>query len=640
MAAAKPSSPPFSTSLFAAAAAAPPPPPPPPAGGSVSSRLLPNGLAVIEINRPGKLNALDSDCCDAVSASLLAFEKLVAKGGSRGEEAARSSAPSSSDAAAAVLPRALLLAGSRSSSKRVSFCAGGDVRAIREAALARPVISDGDEEEGEGEGGEALSPRGGGGEERRRRTNSKARFPLPPRGHPCERVFQADYAMLSLLSSSPLPVLALADGVQMGLGAGLSLAALSSGGGRGVCVVTDGSLWAMPEGKIGLFPDVGFLAAAPGIAPRVAANAEEAAAAVASSSSWSPASLSSSSPSEEKKKKKKKEKKRLLFSAEAALLFGLTGARIEGGEALVAAGLASFCVRSSEGAEGAEGGGGGGEEGGSAGALRSALSRADFSGNAAETLASVTATVAASAAAAAAAAARESPPSSSSSLLLLEAAAEGGSLRPSLRRALDFRSRGEKEEGEEEEEGENCCCGGGGGDNKKLSRSLLALRREWEALSAGGCEAAKSALEAWLGAAAAAARGSEAAAAAAPASCPLSSALTLRLASDAEISSSSSPSSSSLWSSDPAAALRKQLEREFAPAARLAVSEAFAEGVRATLVEKGKGAVNWPSYCSSLERVEDSDVDALLASAASAEESGPSGGLDVEGYLSRGCSLD
>jgi len=414
--------------------------------------------------------------------------------------------------------------------------------------------------------------------------------------------------MLTSLSASSLPVLALCDGVTMGLGSGIALAALCSGQGRGVSVVTDKTLWAMPEGKIGLFPDVGFLAAAPGLAEKVAENAREAAKVAVSNSSSSSSSSS------------KKKQDLLLFSAEAALLFGLTGARIEGGAALVAAGLASFAVSSSS----SEGEGGGKA---SAESLLEELARADFSGgDAAGTLAALAASAAANASVAAA--------SSHSSLLLLEAAAEGGSLRPSLRRALDEGGGGTKENDKNDDDD----------DNKKLSRALLKLQGEWEALSSQGCEAARSALEAWLGgggggragkaAAGEAGRGG-ASSAAPPTSCPLSSALTLCLASDAERRKKAT-SSPSLWSSDPASALREQLSREFFPAARLAVSGAFAEGVRATLVEKGKGKLSWPSYCSSLAEVEDSDVEALLSPP---EGSCPSG-LDVEGYRGRGCLLE
>ena len=380
----------------------------------------------------------------------------------------------------------------------------------------------------------------------------------------------------------------------------------------------------MPEGKIGLFPDVAFLAAAPALAARVAASARGAAAGVDASPSPSPPlPLPRSSEGRDPNGAEN-----LLFSAEAALLFGLTGARLEGGEALVAAGLASFSVSSREG--GAE-------------SLLASLASADFGAGASD------ASAALFAAAAAAARARPTPPPPPTSLLLLEAAAERGSLRRSLRRALDFRAAAEG--GKEVGGGER---GGGGGDGRGLSRALVALRADWEALSKeGGCAAATSALEAWLGGGASASASAEAAAGAEPgaeapppASCPLSSALTLRLASDAErerrlSSSSSSSSSSSLWTSDPAAALRAQLSHEFYPAARLAVSEAFAEGVRATLVEKGKGLLTWPGSCSSLEAVEDADVEALLAPRSAATAPGSSsGGLDVEGYLSRGCLLD
>ena len=59
--------------------------------------------------------------------------------------------------------------------------------------------------------------------------------------------------------------------------------------------------------------------------------------------------------------------------------------------------------------------------------------------------------------------------------------------------------------------------------------------------------------------------------------------------------------------------------------------------MRAALVDKGKGkGLSWPEYCSSLERVEDSDVEALLSSSSDCSSSG----LDVEGYLGRGCLLD
>ena len=206
------------------------PPPLAPPAGSVSSRLYPNGLAVIELNRPGKLNALDADCCDAVSASLLALEKLVAEGrAGRGGKEARRGGRGGREARAGegggggeeegtlppVLPRALLLTGSRgrggaAAATRVAFCAGGDVRAIREAALARPV---------------GLEGRGGGGGSEPPRHRRRPSFPLPPRGHPCERVFQAEYSMLSLLSAASFPVMTLVDGVQMGLGAGISFGA-------------------------------------------------------------------------------------------------------------------------------------------------------------------------------------------------------------------------------------------------------------------------------------------------------------------------------------------------------------------------------------------------------------------------------
>ena len=87
------------------------------------------------------------------------------------------------------------------------FCAGGDVAMVRRSAL----------EDG-GAAGRAF--------------------------------FHAEYRMNHLLFAYPKPVVAFMDGVTMGGGVGLALP------GR-YRVATENTLFAMPEGAIGLFPDVG-----------------------------------------------------------------------------------------------------------------------------------------------------------------------------------------------------------------------------------------------------------------------------------------------------------------------------------------------------------------------------------------------
>src|SRR5688500_15367931 len=87
------------------------------------------------------------------------------------------------------------------------FCAGGDVGQVRRSAL----------EDG-GTAGRAF--------------------------------FRAEYRMNHLLFTYPKPVVAFMDGVTMGGGVGLALPCRYR-------VATENTLFAMPEGAIGLFPDVG-----------------------------------------------------------------------------------------------------------------------------------------------------------------------------------------------------------------------------------------------------------------------------------------------------------------------------------------------------------------------------------------------
>lgn len=87
------------------------------------------------------------------------------------------------------------------------FCAGGDVAAVR-----RSVLDDG------GTAGRAF--------------------------------FHAEYRLNHLLFTYPKPIVAFMDGVTMGGGVGLALPASHR-------IATENTLFAMPEGAIGLFPDVG-----------------------------------------------------------------------------------------------------------------------------------------------------------------------------------------------------------------------------------------------------------------------------------------------------------------------------------------------------------------------------------------------
>ena len=87
------------------------------------------------------------------------------------------------------------------------FCAGGDVMLVRRSAI-----------EDHGAGGRAF--------------------------------FHAEYRLNHLMFTYPKPIVAFMDGVTMGGGVGISQPAKYR-------VATENTLFAMPEGSIGLFPDVG-----------------------------------------------------------------------------------------------------------------------------------------------------------------------------------------------------------------------------------------------------------------------------------------------------------------------------------------------------------------------------------------------
>ncbi|MCA0156612.1 enoyl-CoA hydratase/isomerase family protein [Tsukamurella sp. M9C] len=134
------------------------------------------GTGHIELNRPKALNALTMDMVHAIDAALQAWE--------------------SDDAVTRVL---------LTSASPKAYCAGGDIRAIRDQVVA----------------GEDFTP-----------------------------FFRDEYDMNLRLAEFPKPVIALIDGVNMGGGVGVSI----HGSHR---VVSEKALIAMPEVAIGFLPDVG-----------------------------------------------------------------------------------------------------------------------------------------------------------------------------------------------------------------------------------------------------------------------------------------------------------------------------------------------------------------------------------------------
>ncbi|MDG9706714.1 enoyl-CoA hydratase/isomerase family protein [Streptomyces sp. DH10] len=145
------------------------------------------GVGRILLNRPQALNALTTGMVVAIDRVLAGWED----------------APLSAVVLASTSPKA--------------FCAGGDIRTIREHSLA----------------GDAEAS---------------------------ERFFASEYRLNARIAEYPVPVVSLIDGLCMGGGLGLSV----HGGFR---VVTEGAVLAMPETGIGFFPDVGasyFLPRLPG----------------------------------------------------------------------------------------------------------------------------------------------------------------------------------------------------------------------------------------------------------------------------------------------------------------------------------------------------------------------------------------
>jgi len=144
--------------------------------GDVLVRQM-GALRRITLNRPKALNALTLDMAVTMTALLRSWASDAAVG-------------------------AVLLDGAGER----AFCAGGDIRALYDAA--------------------------------------KAGTPLP------ERFWATEYHLNVLIARYPKPVIAIMDGLVMGGGVGLSAHATR-------CVLTDRSAVAMPEVAIGFFPDVG-----------------------------------------------------------------------------------------------------------------------------------------------------------------------------------------------------------------------------------------------------------------------------------------------------------------------------------------------------------------------------------------------
>ncbi|MFW0791248.1 enoyl-CoA hydratase/isomerase family protein [Gordonia sp. CPCC 205333] len=137
-----------------------------------------NGVGEIILDRPKALNALDQSMVEDI------YEVLVAWG--------------DDDSVRTVLV---------SSASDRAFCAGGDIRAIREAAVAgdHTAITD---------------------------------------------YFSAEYRLDQLIANYPKPYVTLIDGAAMGGGLGISVHGE-------IRVVTERALIAMPETAIGFFPDIG-----------------------------------------------------------------------------------------------------------------------------------------------------------------------------------------------------------------------------------------------------------------------------------------------------------------------------------------------------------------------------------------------
>lgn len=167
--------------------------PEPPLGGGVRAEVDARGLGWLSLHRPEALNALSLAMVRDITRVLRHWQDDVRV-------------------------RAVVLQGKAGADERrpPAFCAGGDIRALRQAALA---------------GDPSL-----------------------------DAFFTEEYILDHLIRFYPKPIVAVMDGITMGGGMGLAQ-------GASVRIVTERSRLAMPETAIGLFPDVGggwFLSRCPG----------------------------------------------------------------------------------------------------------------------------------------------------------------------------------------------------------------------------------------------------------------------------------------------------------------------------------------------------------------------------------------
>ncbi len=74
------------------------------------------------------------------------------------------------------------------------------------------------------------------------------------------QVFQAEYSLMCDIVNCPIPYISLCNGIWMGFGVGFAVHG-------DIRVVTENTMFAMPENMIGLWPDVGFARVAANNAP-------------------------------------------------------------------------------------------------------------------------------------------------------------------------------------------------------------------------------------------------------------------------------------------------------------------------------------------------------------------------------------
>lgn len=159
-----------------------------PDSGVVASRM--GRMGHILLNRPRTLNALDLGMIRAVAAALEAWRHDPAV-------------------------HLVVIAGAGDR----AFCAGGDIRAVRDAALARDHAT-------------------------------------------IDAFFSEEYALNAAIAAYPKPYVALIDGFCMGGGIGISVHGQ-------IRVATEAAQFSMPETAIGLFPDVGASYALPRLPGRL-----------------------------------------------------------------------------------------------------------------------------------------------------------------------------------------------------------------------------------------------------------------------------------------------------------------------------------------------------------------------------------